>query len=144
MQIQTKLLGEVVIDEKEILTFERGLPGFPTEKRFVLLPIDSELPIAILQSINDASIGFVIAYPYTFKTDYAFDISEEDIADLQIESEEDVVTYAIVTLKDSLNKSTLNLLAPIIINIKKKLGKQIVLNDNHIYPLHFPFSKNEV
>lgn len=144
MQIQTKLLGEVTIDEKEILTFECGLPGFPNEKRFVLLPIDSELPIAILQSTNDANIGFVIAYPYTFKTDYAFDIGEEDIADLQIESEEDVVTYAIVTLKDSLNKSTLNLLAPIIINIKKKLGKQIVLNDNHTYPLHFPLSKIEV
>lgn len=144
MQIQTKLLGEVTIDEKEILTFECGLPGFPNEKRFVLLPIDSELPIAVLQSITDAKIGFVVAYPYAFKNDYAFDISEEDITDLQVESAEDIATYAIVTLKESLNDSTMNLLAPVIFNIKKKLGKQIVLNDNVAYPLHFPLSKIEV
>lgn len=144
MQIQTKLLGEVEIQENDIITFEDGLPGFPDEKEFVLLPIDSDLPIAILQSITESEIGFVVAFPFAFKTDYAFDISEEDITDLQVEHETDLLTYAIVTLKESLNDSTMNLLAPIIININKKRGKQIVLTDNVVYPLHFPFSKIEV
>lgn len=85
-----------------------------------------------------------MAYPYAFKNDYAFDISEEDITDLQVENADDIATYAIVTLKESLNDSTMNLLAPVIFNIKKKFGKQIVLNDNVAYPLHFPLSKIEV
>jgi flagellar assembly factor FliW len=140
MLINTKILGEVEIDEKEILKFEGGLPGFPEESNFVLLSIEKESPFVLLQSINNEQIGFVIAYPFAFKNDYAFDLNEEDKIQLQIEGEEEVLVYSIVTLKETLQKSTLNLLAPIVINNSKKLGRQIVLQDNTQYSLRYPLS----
>lgn len=138
MIIETKFLGEVEIEETDIVTFEYGLPGFPDKKKFTILPIDTELPLAFLQSTEEKSLSFVVAYPFAFKKDYAFDISEEDKVDLQIEKEEDILVYSIVTLKESFQDSTLNLLAPVILNVNKKFGKQIVLQDSIAYPLRYP------
>ncbi|MEX3745383.1 MULTISPECIES: flagellar assembly protein FliW [Lysinibacillus] len=143
MKIATKFLGVVEIIEQDIITFEHGLLGLEDEKNFVLLPLDADLPLAILQSVEQAEIGFVIGYPFAFKKDYSFDISEEDYKQLQIEKAEDVLTYAIVTMKETFQDSTINLLAPLIINMDKKLGKQIVLQDNKSYPLRFPMQTLE-
>lgn len=137
MNIQTKFLGEVEIQETEIISFKEGLPGFPHNKNFILLSLDADLPIALLQSTEQEEISFVVAYPFAFKKDYVFDLSEDDKEQLQIEKEEDVLTYAIVTLKENFQQSTLNLLAPIVINNEKKLGKQIVLLDNELHPLRY-------
>lgn len=143
MKIATKFLGEVEISEQDILTFEHGLLGLEDEKKFVILPIDAELPLAILQSVEQLEIGFVVAYPFAFKKDYSFDISEDDREQLQIEKEEDVLTYSIVTMKETFQESTINLLAPLIINLDKKLGKQIVLQDNKSYSLRYPMQTLE-
>ena len=143
MKITTKFLGEIEISEQDILMFEHGLLGLEDEKQFVLLPLDADLPLAMLQSINNTDIGFVVAFPFAFKKDYSFDISEEDREQLQIEKQEDVLTYAIVTMKETLQDSTINLLAPVIINIGTKCGKQIVLQDNKSYPLRYPLQALE-
>ena len=141
MLINTKFLGEVKINESEILSFNQGLPGFPEYRQFILLSLDADLPLALLQSTEEVSIGFVVAFPFAFKQDYAFDLSEEDKEDLHIEKEEEVLTYSIVTLQDTFVDSTINLLAPVIINANKKLGKQIVLQDSKAYPLRFPIKQ---
>lgn len=143
MNIETKFLGEVSIDEQTIITFEEGIPGFPNEKRFVLLPIEADLPLASFQSVESAEIGFLVAYPFAFKADYAFDLSEADKEYLQLEAEKDVLVYSIVTLKENFKTSTVNLLAPIIINKVKKIGKQIILQDNDNHPLRYPISTLE-
>lgn len=143
MKIATKFLGEVDIAEQDILTFEQGLLGLEEEKEFVLLPIDADLPLALLQSVLHMEIGFVVAYPFAFKKDYSFDISEEDREQLQIEKEEDVLPYSIVTMKETFQNSTINLLAPVILNMAKKRGKQIVLQDNKAFPLRYPMQPLE-
>ncbi len=143
MKIATKFLGEIEIGEQDILTFEHGLLGLENEKKFVLLPIDADLPLAILQSVDNVEIGFVVAYPFAFKKDYSFDISEDDREQLQIGKEEDVLTYSIVTMKETFQDSTINLLAPLIINMDKKCGKQIVLQDNKSYSLRYPMQRLE-
>ena len=143
MKIKTKFLGEVEINANDIYVFENGIPGFEDVKKFVILAIDSDMPIAFLQSTEQEEIGFVITLPFAFKTDYSFDLSEEDKNELKICKEEDVLTYAIMTLNDPFTTSTINLLAPIILNINEKLGKQIVLSDQSLYPLRHPISELE-
>lgn len=137
MDIETKFLGTVEINEQDILTFETGLPGFPNARKFVLLPLDADLPLVVLQSVEQQELGFVLAYPFAFKKDYEFEIDEEVKEDLQIEKEDEIVPYTILTLKETFQESTMNLLAPVVINTVKKLGKQIVLQDSASYPLRY-------
>lgn len=138
MKVETKFLGQIEITKEQLFSFAEGIPGFPEEKQFALIPFGKNTPFMILQSTSNVQIGFVLAFPYTFKADYAFDLSKEDVDILNIEKQEDIITYAIVTLKDTLPNSTINLLAPIVINTKTRQGRQIVLNDNNRELLHYP------
>jgi len=144
MNIETKFLGQVTIEEKEIIQFPTGLPGFEDIKQFVILPLERDSPFAILQSIKQQEIGFVIAIPFIFKDHYVFDLTEEDKEELQIKSLEDLITYSIVTLKEPFNSSTINLQAPLLFNHKQKIAKQLVLQDANIYPLRFPIEGGDI
>ncbi|MER2008425.1 MAG: flagellar assembly protein FliW [Psychrobacillus sp.] len=144
MNIETKFLGSMAIDEKDIIQFPDGIPGFEEIKEFVILPLEKDSPFAVLQSIKEQKIGFVIAFPFVFKKDYTFDVLEDDKEDLQIEAGEDLITYSIVTLRDPFQHSTLNLQAPILINFKKKLAKQLVLQDATTYPIRFPIEGSAI
>lgn len=138
MKIETKFLGEMNIEENEVILFPNGIPGFEKIKKFVILPLEKESPFAILQSIEHIEVGFVIALPFLFNKDYEFYLSDEDKEELKIIDPEDLITYSIVTLKEPFDKSTINLQAPVVINHKLKTAKQIVLPDSIINPLRFP------
>jgi flagellar assembly factor FliW len=60
MLLQTKHFGEIEIDNKEIITFEDGLPGFEDLNKFVLLGQDEESPFGWLQSIDQPDYAFVL------------------------------------------------------------------------------------
>lgn len=143
MKIQTKFLGKVQIDPASIIQFPQGIPAFEEEKEFVVIPLGAQSPFVTLQSVQTPSVGFMAAYPYHFKPNYAFDLEQEDLQQLQIEKSEDVLVYAILTLKDTLENSTMNLLAPVAINVKKQIGKQVVLHENAEHPLRYPLKPLE-
>lgn len=138
MQIQTKFLGEVDIQEEEIILFGDGIPGLEEYHQFVLISLGEEMPFSVLQSINEPQIGFIVADPFKIKKDYAFDLSDVEKEVLTITGPSDVLTQVIVTVKDPFEESTINLLAPIIINVNNRKGKQIILQDNSKFPIRYP------
>lgn len=138
MKIETKFFGEMSIEENEVIQFPNGIPGFEKIQKFVHLPLEQESPFAILQSIENVEVGFVIALPFVFKEDYEFDLSDEDKEELKITDPEDLIAYSIVTLKEPFNDSTINLQAPVIINHKQKVAKQLVLQNSITNPIRYP------
>lgn len=143
MKILTKFLGEVEIQEEEVVTFQEGIPGFPKHHQFVILPLNGATPFFVLQAIDDEKVGFMMGTPFAFKEDYVFDLQQSDVDQLQIEKPEDVLTYGILTLRDTLEHSTINLLAPVVVNAKEKLGKQIVLTNVKDDLLRYPLKVAE-
>ncbi|WP_226529284.1 flagellar assembly protein FliW [Metabacillus niabensis] len=129
MEIHTKYHGVIKAEQKDIVHFQNGIPGFLEEKSFILLKLDQDSPFYILQSTNTAELGFVIVNPFQFFTTYEFDLSDNDKAQLKLESEQDVVVYTILNVKDPFEDSTANLQAPIVLNTRKNEAKQIILND---------------
>lgn len=140
MKIQTKFIGAVEVDETDIVSFPEGIPGFLDQKQFAIIPLNSDSPFLILQSIELPQLGFMIATPYAFKKDYTFDLPQAEVEQLKIEKPEDVVVYGILTLRDTLVRSTINLLAPIIINVNQHIAKQIVLTNVDDQLLRYPLS----
>ena len=128
--IQTKYLGEVEISEDKIVHFESGIPGFENEKRFVLLDIDEKIIFQILQSVETKNLAFFVVNPYLLFEDYSIDLNDSIIESLDIREEKDVVVLSIMTLKEPFSESTVNLKAPLIINLKNKRGKQYILQDD--------------
>lgn len=131
MKIPTAYMGEITIDPSEILKFERGIPGFEDETSFVLLPLEENSIFHILQSTKTESLAFILSTPYAHVSDYNFDLDEPTVKALEIKNENEVAVFAIISLKDTLANSTVNLKAPIILNTNNKKAKQVILdNDN--------------
>ncbi len=140
MLIPTAHFGEVEIDEKKILTFEKGLPGLEEDKRYVLLSNEDSRPVSWLQSLDNREISLPVMDPFLVCPDYSFDISQNDVEALSIEEIKDVYVLSILVIPKNVNAMTINLSAPIIINVRNSKGCQIVLDDRK-YRVRVPVSE---
>lgn len=129
MTIQTKFHGEIALGELIQWIFPKGLPGLEDEKQFVLLPIEGNDSFQVLQSVTSPAIALIVSNPYTLVSDYSFEIDEPTIELLGIQSQEDLMVLAVMSLKQPFETSTLNLQAPLIFNINNQQAKQMILND---------------
>ncbi|WP_079710765.1 flagellar assembly protein FliW [Paraliobacillus ryukyuensis] len=132
MKIQTKYHGEIEITNDEVISFFRGIPGFSDEDKFILLDLQENSLFQVLQSIKTKDLGFIVIDPYHVYSNYAFDLDDQTVENLEITSPEQVKVLAIVSVEDPFEKSTLNLQAPLVINQVNLCAKQYVTNDkNH-------------
>jgi flagellar assembly factor FliW len=137
MKLNTKYHGVKEYEEKDIVEFKKGLPGFENLKKFILFPVEENEVFSILHSVEDEDIGIVVVSPFLFIKDYEFDLKEEKAKELEVEGHEDIFILNTVTLNSKIEDITINLKAPIVINIKGRLGEQIIL-DNSNYDIKHP------
>ena len=141
MLVQTARFGSIEIESDKIIYFKEGLPGFESLTKFVLLSPPELSPFHILQSIEDGDIALIVTDPFIFKDDYAPYISKSIFKELEIEDDSQAVLFTIIVIPNDYKKMTANLMAPIIINSEKRLGKQIIL-DKGDYPIRYPIFQN--
>ncbi|WP_226085905.1 flagellar assembly protein FliW [Mesobacillus sp. S13] len=144
MKIFTKYHGDVEINPNEVLSFDKGIPGFPDEKEFVILPLSDDNYFYIMQSLTIPSVAFVVTNPFTFFKEYEFKMEDSFVEDLGLKSQEDVSVYSILTVEDPFEKTTANLQAPIIINSKNNKAKQLILHEEGYKTKHPIFKKDVV
>lgn len=127
--IETKQLGKVEYLEENIITFNSGLPGFEDEKQFIICQNDDNSPFAYLQSVNNTNLSFIIVNPFNFFSDYQFELDDNTKEELAINNIEEVATWGILSIVNDLKRASINLKAPIIININAKKGKQYIIHE---------------
>lgn len=140
MIIATTRFGEIDVPEECIICFAAGLPGFPDETRYALFPYEVDSAFSILQSISNPDLTFLLADPYRFYNDYAFELEDSMAAEWGFSPDNPPHVYTVATLKDTLEQMTVNLLAPIVINWPKRSGAQIIIENKYysVQQLLFP------
>ncbi|TBL72995.1 flagellar assembly protein FliW [Paenibacillus thalictri] len=137
LKLTTSRFGEIEIDEQGIVSFAHGIPGFDQMNRFVFLHQNqSEIPFSFMQSVQDGDLAFIVVDPFQFFPNYNFELPESVQADLQVENESDLMVFSIMSIS-KLGEISLNLLAPVIINQRCKLGKQMILHQTDYKTKHF-------
>jgi flagellar assembly factor FliW len=142
MLINTKFLGNIEIEEKDIINFEQGLIGFNTLHDFALLPVEGNEAINYLQSLQETNICFIVMNPFLIMEDYEINISEETVANLKIEKPEDTCLYSTLTIAENIKDITANLAAPLIVNAVNNKAVQEVLNDSR-YEIKYKLYREE-
>lgn len=137
MILKTLYFGDVTVDEKEVYHFPEGLPGFQNEKSFCLLEAD-DTPFRFLQSVENKDLCFVVIRIFDFFPNYECKLPDHIVERLEILRPEDVQLMGIVNLRDLLEQSTVNLLAPIVLNQSNHRGQQVILQDQK-YLIQTPF-----
>ena len=127
MQIQSSRFGWLSVEDSRIMTFPRGLLGFPTHKRFALIQTNSENYFFWLQSIDDPTLAFVVTDPGIFFKDYDVPVREETVVELELDEPEFLQTFAICNRVGEW--LTGNLLGPLLVNSKNRLATQVVLTE---------------
>lgn len=139
MVLKTARLGEVMVEEENIINFNPGLLAFEGFSRFIMLDIAESPKFKWLQSIDKPEVVFLLVDPFKVKDDYYVDLKDELLDSLSISTPEDVLVYTIVNVPASgLKDATANLVGPLIINWRQKCARQIILEygDNEIkYPI---------
>ncbi|NBC30634.1 MAG: flagellar assembly protein FliW [Spirochaetes bacterium] len=128
MEVDTKAYGRIEVDERQHLTFPRGLYGFEEYADWVLLDA-RQRPFYWLQSTGDARVAFILINPYLFRHDYVLNIPEEDLVEIGSPDENDVLVFAVVTIPEDQAEITANLQGPLVVNRKARIGKQSISLD---------------
>ncbi|MFT9494656.1 flagellar assembly protein FliW [Anaerosolibacter sp.] len=137
MKLQTKYFGEIEINNDTVIEFPDGIPGFEQYKQYAIIKNpDEENPLHWLQCMEDGDLTFVVINPFMAKEDYDFYLPDSMIEKLRISDIKDVMVLSFVTIPEEITKMTINLKAPLIINIHSKLGKQLILDDA-VYPAKY-------
>ena len=131
MKLDTLKFGTVEVNEDLIFSFIEPILGYEHLKSYVLIDYDPDSPFKWLQAIEDKEVSFPVTIPALFGINYVFTVPEDYTKMLNLNNIEDVLTINVVNIPSGHPElSTVNLLAPIIVNINNKDAIQIILQDS--------------
>lgn len=112
------------------LIFPRGLPGFEQLRRFALARWgEDDSPYSRLVSLDQADTAFLVAPPDEFFDDYDVEVGDEDVELLHLQDPADALVLVVITVGERVEEATANLLGPLVLNTRERLGAQIVQPD---------------
>ncbi len=127
MIVNTSRFGQVEVSDERVLTFPKGLLGFPRFKQYVVLESGDDSYFYWLQSVDAPDLAFVVTDPSHFVPTYRVPIKADQMHELNIESVDQAQVFVIVNKRD--NMLTGNLQGPLVISVANKFGEQLVLSD---------------
>ena len=127
LEIQTSRFGRITVDADRIMSFPRGLLGFPNYKQFALIQTGEESCFFWLQSVEEPALAFVVTDPAPFFKDYQVPFKEEAQSELQLD---DASTGQVFVICNKVGEMlTCNLLGPIVVNVANRRAQQVVLTE---------------
>lgn len=139
MKIETRIFGEIEIDDSKIIRFPGGIIGFPEMTDFALIHDEEkgkDAPIRWLQSLQETQFAMPVMDPLIVSRDYNPEVEDELLNPIQIENPEEVLALVTVSVPRDITKMSVNLQAPIIINAENKKAAQVIV-DTEIYPVKY-------
>lgn len=127
MEIETSRFGRIEVDAERVISFPRGLLGFPSHTRFALIQTGEENYFFWLQSIDEPQLAFVVCDPSIFFKDYEVPVREETQAEVELTDLSFLQVFVICNKVDEW--LTGNLLGPLVVNAQNRIGSQVVLTE---------------
>ena len=132
-----KILAEPPLVEpaKTTITFPVGIIGFPQHRAAEIFHVPEQLPFQWLRLQGPSDVHFVVIEPAGIVADYVPELFDEDAKAIGLESAEDAYLLNIVTVREN-EEATVNLVGPIVINLRTGVGRQLVISNHNAYSAH--------
>ena len=143
LSTETRHFGTIQYQEDAVFDFPEGLPGFEDQRQFLLLERPDTRPLVFMQSLSVAGLCFIAVPVRVAKSDYELCMPPEELASLDVDTGrqpeigKEVLCLALVSLQED-RPPTVNLLSPLVINIRTRRGIQSIQADlgySHQHPL---------
>ncbi len=125
MEISSKI-GRIQVEKERVITFPRGLVGYPRARKFVLVQLREKSAFMLLQNTDNPQLGLFVAEPFSFVPDYQVQVGSSEEKILRVRSMEDLTILVSVSIPPGRPEETaLNLAGPLFVNIRKRIGLQV-------------------
>ena len=128
MQIETTRFGTVEIRADDILLFPQGLFAFENMRHWVLLSDAHNGSVGWLQSVSSGNVALPVVSPRRFVASYQVRVNRSQLASLELAAPDEAFVLCVVSRNEG--HLTVNLKAPLIINLDRRMGRQVVTNDD--------------
>ena len=126
MKIETTRFGQVPVEPEDLLQFPAGLLGLEDCRQWILLADAQNETLGWLQAATRPEIALAVVSPRRFVADYQVRVFKSELAPLELSQMKDAQVLTIVAKNE--RSITLNLKAPLVINLPKRLGRQVITN----------------
>jgi flagellar assembly factor FliW len=132
-RIHTKCFGQVEYSSGAVFEFPDGMPGFEAERAFVFLERPAAHPLMFMQSVSSAKVCFILLPVLAVDPRYKLRLADEDLTALGLPAGKqprigkDVLCAVLVCAAgEERPNPTINLLAPIVVSLKRRIGIQAI------------------
>lgn len=122
--------GVCTFAQADVIEFPWGIPGFPNLRRWLALTTEESGSYVWLQCLDDVKTALPTIDPYFVFEDYSPKLPAYASAALEIESPSDFTILSVVVVTENAEEMTMNLFAPIVINLRTRRGRQVVLENS--------------
>lgn len=140
MKVNTRIFGEIEVDEEKLIQFANGIVGFPELKDFALIYDEekgTDSDVRWMQSIQEPNFAIPVIDPLAIKPDYNPVVEDELLNPVGEINPAELLVLVTITVPTDITKMSINLRAPIIINAAAKKACQIIV-EGEDYPVKFP------
>ena len=139
MDVKTTRFGTIPIQESDLLHFERGLIGLESCCRWILLADRENPSLGWLQSVDRSEVAVGFVSPRLFVPDFQLRMVDSELSNLRTTlpkndshaagALQDVQVVVIVSRQ--LEGLSINLKAPLVIDVQARRGCQVVSRDDY-------------
>jgi len=108
--------------------FPNGLIGYEDFRRWLLLADAENNAIGWLQSATHPDIAFAVVSPRRFVPDYRVRVPRQQLATIELDYYDRAFVLNVLAKHD--HRLTLNLKAPLLFNLDRRLGGQMVTSED--------------
>ena len=119
-------------DDVPVVEMRGGLLGFPEYTQFTLIKMNDEGLVYRLQSLEDEAINFVVVPAASFFPSYAPIVDDEVAARFDLVNGREVLILLVVTLGETFKESTVNLMAPLLLDPNAQVAEQIIVENANL------------
>jgi flagellar assembly factor FliW len=127
------LLSENIADESrasKVIEFPNGLPGFPTNREFIMTQKPEESPFAWMKSVSDPKLTFAVVDAYAWAKDFTWEVDDSELEELGSLNPLDYAVFFILRIQKKDRHTTLQAKpnAPVLVNIRNCQARQVVVS----------------
>ncbi len=116
-----------------------GLIGLSNLRSFDVTPAKDAWPFVTLHALGDEELNFLAMDPRSVVPNYNLELCDYDAEILGLTDPKDALIYNIVTVHPTAkNYVTANLVAPLVVNQRTLVGKQVILTNSELFSAKHP------
>ena len=127
MKITTDRFGTLELPCDQMFLFPGGLIGLERRRQWALIPDTDHSAMAWLQSTTQGNLALPMVSPRAFYPDYRARLADRDLKNLRLRPGDE--TFILTTVSVHQAGMTANLRAPVVLNLRNRLGGQLVTTD---------------